>query len=320
MNKYLKLINQIEFLKFKKEDDYKINLSNTNSLMRKDELIEYNLNRNYNIEKLNKIFKDAQDDKKVLKFSDSINEKKPSAYMRDKFLGITLHSNFHISRSEASRYEFWNSIMFQVSEAQNYLSLRRDSDISSALKKVLVTNGTSLMVTNNISSPWWIVEMSRNGDNYDLSEVAFNQKSNFYQRWFNSNALHSSILTISFLTYLEKKDWKKCLEGKDGKEYDLMRTFVDNNSKEAIRRQIAINLQTVLNDHISSNEYLNNIDNLEINQNDDNYKDWLESDKNIGPKDFKVKKEIIAALEKEFDLVLDIYMKNPQFSNEIDEE
>lgn len=99
-----------------------------------------------------------------------------------------------------------------------------------------------------------------------------------------------------------------------------MRTFVDNNSKEAIRRQIAINLQTVLNDHISSNEYLNNIDNLEINQNDDNYKDWLESDKNIGPKDFKVKKEIIAALEKEFDLVLDIYMKNPQFSNEIDEE
>ena len=200
MNKYLKLINQIEFLKFKKEDDYEINLSNSNSFMRKDELIEYNLNRNYDIEKLNIIFKDAQDDKKVLKFSDSVNEKKPSAYMRDKFLGITLHSNFHISRSEASRYEFWNSIMFQVPEAQKYLALRRGSDISSVLNKLLITNGTSLMVTNNISSPWWIVEMSRNGDNYDLSEVAFNQRSNFYQRWFNSNALHSSILTISFLT------------------------------------------------------------------------------------------------------------------------
>jgi hypothetical protein len=320
MKKYLQLVNQIEFLKFKKEDGYVINPSNSNSSMRKDELVEYNLDRNYDIEKLNTIFKDAQNDKKVLKFSNSEGQKKPSQYMRDKFLGVTLHSNFHISRSEASRYEFWNTMMFQVPEAQNYLSLRRSGDINSILKKLLVTNETSLMVTNNISSPWWIVEMSRNGDSYDLSKVAFDQKSNFYQRWFNSNALHSQILTISFLTYLEKKDWKKCLEGKDGKEYDLMRTFVSNNSKEAIRRQIAINLQTVLNDHISSNEYLNNIDNLDISQNEENYKEWLESSKNIGPKDFQVTKEIIDTLEKQFDLVLDIYMKNPHFSNEIDEE
>ena len=318
--KNLKIVNQIEFLKFKTVDDYEINISDKNILMREDELIEYNLNREYDIDKLNQIFKDAQDDKKVLKYCTLPSSSKVKEYMRDMYLGIALHSQFHISRSEASRFEFWNTIIFQVPEAKKYLAKRGDRDIQEAIKHYTVLNPTNLIVTNVISAPWWVVEMSRNGDDYELSKVAFEQTTTFYSRWFNSTALHNQILTIAYLTYLHKKDWKNCLDGKSGKEYDRMRSYVDDNTEKGIRRQISINLQKVLNDHISTNEYLNNIVNLDIGQNDKNYAEWLNSSKKTGPKDFKVGDKIINTLEKEFDLVLDIYMKNPNFSSEIDEE
>lgn len=316
----LKIVNQIEFLKFKKEDGYEIDISNKNIFMREDELIEYNLNREYDIDKLNKIFIDAQDDNKILKFCNLPSSTKVTKYMRDMYLGITLHSHYHISRSEASRFEFWNTIIFQVQEAKKYLAKRGNKDTQDAIKHFVVLNPTDLIVTNVISAPWWVVEMSRNGDNYELCKVAFEQTTTFYSRWFNSSALHNQILTIAFLSYIHKKDWKNCLDGKSGKEYDRMRSYIEKNTEKGIRRQISINLQKVLNDHISTNEYLNNIVDLNINQNDNNYIDWLNSNKKTGPKDFIVGDKIINSLEKEFDLVLDIFMKNPNFSNEVDEE
>ena len=316
----LKIIKQIEFLKLKKENDYEINLGNPYVYMEEEELIEYNLNRKYSIKTLNKIFKDAQDPNKVKKFlgiTDFGRDKKNSL---DLYIGIKLHSLFHISRSEASRYEFWNSILLQVEEARNYLKSRNSklSENSEIFDKYIVLGETDMFVENRISSPWWIVEMTRNGDDYTISQYAFKLTSNFYNRWFNSSAFHNPILTLSFINFLENKDWLNCLQGKDGKEYKAMQDFVNlpSTTESTIRRNIAVNLQTVLNDHISSNEYLNKINDVNIKYDEQAYRKWLDTNSEGGPKDFKISKKILESLNEEFEHVLDLYYKFPYFGPE----
>lgn len=315
----LKIIKQIEFLKLKKEE-YKINLENPYIYMQEDELIEFNLNRNFDIERLNKIFKDAQDPIIVMKYLGIKEFGRNEKNSRDMYIGLKLHSNFHLSRSEASRYEFWNSVLLQVEEARNYLNTRNSKSLETheLLKKYLVFNDGDMFIENRISSPWWIVEMTRNGEDYSVSKMAFKLTSNFYNRWFTSPAFHNPILTLSFIYFLENKNWLKCLDGKKGKEYKNMQDYINlpSTTELSIRRNISVNLQTVLNDHISTNEYLKKINKIKIDYDEEAYKEWLENSNEVGPKDFKIDKKVFHSLEEEFELVLDLYYKDPYFGNE----
>ena len=82
-----------------------------------------------------------------------------------------------LSPAEASRPELWNSIIFEIPEAKEYIEFRINFGTTKIKKlkrsDLFLKQSSQVHNLNKISGPWWVVELTRNGKNYQSSKNAF---------------------------------------------------------------------------------------------------------------------------------------------------
>ncbi len=272
-------------------------------------------------EKLSKLFRDAREPKLIRKFNglsenDTLTEKHT-----DKYIGINLHKTIHISRVQASRFEFWNSIILQVPEYVEFVKWRsskaENQSNNEIIKNSLILEEKQLIDFHYLAGPWWLTEMTRNGSDYSTTKKAFDLTSNFYRRWTLRTEMHINYIFISLIEFLSNIKWKNSLENlNEDYIHEYIKIFINEFNETAIAREINVNLLVALTEYLSTNEYLLSLPESIHNINYENYNKWLNSEKIEGPDDFKYSKSEISKFNKEFQKILSIYFRNPKFTTE----
>ena len=271
----LSIIKQIKLQRAVTHVDInKFNLDN-DFLYEKDaqELYEIGLQRKINTEGIDKIFLDAMDLAKLRKFWDI--EEVTEVHL-DGYIGIHLHNLLRLSTSEASRPEVWNSIIFQISNAREYISFRKNhgkqEDKELGLSDIFLKNSTDVHNKNKLAGPWWVVELTRNGSDYSSAKNAF-FATYFTDRYMTMNFMHYRQIAIAMANYFHNKS--------DARELLATKDQLGNPS-----------FSNTINDYlISRNDYESAFENISYNQ--ENFLVWQLSKKkstivNDGPNDFKV--------------------------------
>ena len=180
------------------------------------ELNEIGLKRQINIEDLEKIFSNAMDPSKLRKFWD-IEE--ITAVHLDGYIGIHLHNALRLSTAEASRPELWNSIIFQISNAKEYINFRINHGLNEikelSLSDIFLKNSMDVHNKNKRAGPWWVVELTRNGSDYKSAKNAF-FATYFTDRYMTMNFMHYRQFAIGMANYFNSKsDARELLATKD---------------------------------------------------------------------------------------------------------
>ena len=99
-----------------------------------------------------------------------------------------------LSPAEASRPELWNSIIFEIPEAKEYIEFRINFGTTKIKKlkrsDLFLKQSSQVHNLNKISGPWWVVELTRNGKNYQSSKNAFLCTTYFTDRYMTMNLMH----------------------------------------------------------------------------------------------------------------------------------
>ncbi len=285
----LKIIKQINLIRNLNEDNFKDFRPDEKSFYEDDSklLHEIGLSRAISIKEIDKIFLNAMDPNIVRKFW-SVNE--ITEVHLDGYIGINLHHFLRLTISEASRPELWNSIIFQTSEAMEYIDYRKSfaSKIQKDLKlsDVFLKQSSQVHNLNRISGSWWVVELTRNGQSYESSKNAFLCTTYFTDRYLTMNLMHLRQIGIGMANYFVNNDQAR----------DLLAT----------RDKVGDNPQfsATLNDFLAANNFESDFVNVELDF--DNFSKWQNSHRkksilSDGPNDFKVTDKELAKVYKLFD-------------------
>lgn len=250
------------------------------------ELFEIGLQREINTDGLDKIFSDAMDLSKLRKFWD-IEE--VTAVHLDGYIGINLHHFLRLSTAEASRPELWNSIIFQISNVKDYISFRINhglqEDKELGLSDIFLKNSMDVHNKNKLAGPWWVVELTRNGNDYSSAKNAF-FATYFTDRYMTMNFMHYRQIAIGMANYFHSKS--------DARELLATKDQLGNPS-----------FSNTINDYlISSNDYEITFENISYNYK--KFADWQISKKksyilNDGPHDFQVSEKELKKVYTLFD-------------------
>lgn len=328
MKDNLKVINIEKFYEINEEPtDYNFDVKNfdeASDFCTEDELDLKGINFLPSKERITKLLNDACNPDLVRKFNNLPKSKKLSEMHFDKYLGINLHQTIHISRVQASRFEYWNSMILQIPEFVDYAKARKNGSLKNTdneiKKESLVLKEADLLDFHILATPWWVTEMTRNGNDYSTSIKTFDLTSVFYRRWSLRTELHINYIYISLIEFLSDKKWKDCLKDIDESEIDeKMKILVEKFDEITIRREVAINLLTALTEYLSTNEYLLALPETIHEINYKNYDSWLSNKKLEGPNDFKYTKADIEKFESQFEKILLTFYKNPVLTKDIKE-
>jgi len=324
MEDNLKIINIEKFYEINEEPtDYNFDVKNfdeASDFCTKDELNLKGINFLHSKKTISKLLQDACNPDLVRKFNNLPKSKKLSEMHFDKYLGINFHKTIHISRVQASRFEYWNSMILQIPEFIEYAKVRQKSTFENKAdnqikEESLVLNEAGLLDFHILATPWWVTEMTRNGNDYSTSIKTFDLTSVFYRRWSLRTELHINYIFISLIEFLSNKKWKDCLKGVDENEInEKMKILVEKFDEIMIRREVAINLLTALTEYLSTNEYLLALPETIHEINYKKYDSWLSNKKFEGPDDFKFTKAEIEKFESQFEKILLTFYKNPVFT------
>ena len=329
MEDNLKIINIEKFYEINEEPtDYNFEVKNfdeASDFCTEDELDLKGINFLSSKKRISKLLNDACNPDLVRKFNNLPKSKKIEPMHMDKYLGINFHKTVHISRVQASRFEYWNSMILQIPEFIKYAEKREKSKFENNTdnqikKESLVLDEAGLLDFHILATPWWVTEMTRNGNDYSTSIKTFELTSVFYRRWSLRTELHINYIFISLIEFLSDKKWKDCLKGVNDNEInEKMKSLVEKFDESTIKREVAINLLTALTEYLSTNEYLLALPGTIHEINYTNYNSWLSNNKFEGPDDFKFTKEEIEKFESQFEKILLTFYKNPVFTKKINE-
>ena len=142
-----------------------LQLLESDLLDNKDSLSRIGLEREINIDGLKDLVNNVQDLELVAKFGGKKLKKSENldAYYIDMYFGINLHNILKISRAEASRSEFWNSLSV-CKEMKEYLIFRNKHVKLSVVDKLkpnsfFIYGQPDLVVENHLARPWWATEL-----------------------------------------------------------------------------------------------------------------------------------------------------------------
>ena len=198
--KNLKILNQKKLINNINKSNMFDYVPDESDYLNNKKIIEFGLGRIINIQNLSNIFESALDNTLVKDFSGGID---PTHF--DCFLGINLHYELRLSRSEASRPELWNSIIFQIPAAKEYIVGRGKKfteKFEPKLSNFLISGIQDLHRHNFISSAWWITELTRNGSDYDYSKKAFNCSRYLAERFGTLNYFHNPLFALATVEFL----------------------------------------------------------------------------------------------------------------------
>lgn len=285
----------------------KIEIPETLYCEKAEELSEIGLERIIAIDKLDKIFIDAQDSAKVRQFwGESGNDTKPRAWQTDGYLGVHLHNYLRLSQSEASRPELWNSIVAQSAEARKYISYRDgvseeedgevksaseiEGDVANILKVLFVQNRGAIHQNHYLSGSWWIVEMTRNGKDYETSKNAFRCTTYFTRRWYLLDFMHNRILAVSISNYFS--EWNE----KGMNRWDQGDDVKPGNARTILATNKLGNPQfsNTIKDHLISSNIETKFKPLKINH--EKFIEWQKKRPTTtlkGPDDFNISKSML---------------------------
>lgn len=323
MTKRLRIVNIDKFFEINEEpSDFNLEIRNYDQVTdfySENELGQKGIISLPSLDKISKLLNEASDDNLIRKFNNLSSSQKVDPMHRDKYLGVNFHKTIHISRVQASRFEFWNSIVLQVPEFIKYAKKRETKYENTSDKEIkqesLILNEAELLDFHILSSPWWITEMTRNGNDYSTSVKTFELTSVFYRRWTLRTEMHINYIFIALVEFLTKKKWKECLKDIDETIiHKNMKILIDILDETAIKREIAINLLTALTEYLSTNEYLLIIPESVHKINYENYQKWLYSESIEGPNDFKFSDLDIEKFSSQFEKILLTFYKKPIFT------
>lgn len=285
----LKIIKQIKLIRNLNEDNFRNLNPDEKYFYKKDSKVlhEIGLAREINVKDIKKIFLDAMEPNNVRKFW-GINEL--TEVHLDGYIGIKLHHFLRLTTAEASRPELWNSLIFQIPEAIEFIDFRKSFKLNSPkelkLSDVFVKQSSQVHNLNRISGSWWVVELTRNGESYKSSMNAFLCTTYFTDRYMTMNLMHLRQIAVGMANYFVKNDQAR----------DLLAT----------RDRVGDNPQfsATLNDFLASNNFESSFVNIESDYN--NFSKWQTSKRkqnilNDGPKDFKVTDRELTKVFKLFD-------------------
>ena len=253
------------------------------------ELIEIGLSRKISIKYIEEIFLKAQDLEEVRKFW---NIKEVTPVHLDGYLGINLHHFLRLSPAEASRPELWNSVIFETPEARDYVNFRINfgSTKTKRLKRndLFLKQSSQVHNLNKISGPWWVVELTRNGEDYQSSKNAFLCTTYFTDRYMTMNLMHYRQIAIGMANYFYKDDNAR----------DLLATRDPLGNPQ---------FSATLNDYLVSKNI--EIEFKNIQHDFDKFIVWQNSKKNSnivkdGPRDFKVSTKELDKVYRLFDTLI----------------
>lgn len=285
----LKIIKQIKLIRNLSDDSFNDFKPDEKSYYEDDSkgLHEIGLSRLIDIDGIEKIFQDAMDPSIVRKFWD-IHEL--TEVHLDGFVGIKLHHFLRLSTAEASRPELWNSIIFQVPEARQFIDYRKSfkSKVPKNLKlsDLFLKQSSQVHNLNRISGSWWTVELTRNGKNYQSSMNAFLCTTYFTDRYMTMNLMHLRQIAIGMANYFVGNDQAR----------DLLATRDRNGDNPQF--------SATLNDYLATNNFESQFINIEINH--ESFTKWQGSRRNSkiindGPDDFNVTDKELDKVYKLFD-------------------
>ena len=82
---------------------------------------------------------------------------------------------FEIKSCWVSGAELWNSIIFEIPEAKEYIEFRINFGTTKIKTKEerFIKQSSQVHNLNKISGPWWVVELTRNGKIINLQKMHF---------------------------------------------------------------------------------------------------------------------------------------------------
>ena len=281
-----KLINNINNLNM---FDY---VPDESDYLNNKKIIEYGLGRDINIENLSNIFEQALDNSLVKNFSGGID---PTHF--DCYLGINLHYELRLSRAEASRPELWNSIIFQIPAAKDYIVGRGKKfteKFEPKLSNLLISGIQDLHRHNFISASWWITELTRNGSDYDYSKKAFNCSRYLAERFGTLNYFHNPLFALATVEFLHNFE-------------DRVKPPGIISRRDALSKSpnFGVSIKDFMLSRNTESIYKHaNYSQLEFSK-------WQESKKRnfndvLGPNDFNIEKSEINKVVKEFESLASI--------------
>ena len=206
----------------------------------------------------------------------------------DTYVGVYLHHYLGITRAEASRPEFWNSLVMSDSLILEYCIFRsqfgRTKPQKVKLSYFIVEQEQNLIIQHLLARPWWSVELTRNGGDYSTSIDSSALGSMYTRRWGTMSLMHNKLFALSSSKLLLETDWPK----KKGKY-------------PSGRRYAIQNLPPIMNNFAATNNFdktfsINEPDNLDAydNWNKKRYKEFKDKINLLfGPEDIQIKQSSI---------------------------
>lgn len=262
------------------EDFYEKKYDEEDYIVSQKELKNIGLEREINISGIEKIVKNVKDKKKLEQFLGKKIEGDPDVVLVDMYFGIHIHNLLKLSRAEASRTEFWNSLALNPNILE-YLQFRSElwrKEPPKLKKNYFFTYGLSdFVVGNHLARPWWATELSRNGKDYSTSIEAFLQTEIFIMRWNNMDLMHNKLLALTVIDFLSTTKFNIAM------------------------REVRLHFRRAVNDYAASGSF--NIDFANnINVRYEKFKEWQNSkydeNKIEGPDDFHVSNSLIKEKSK----------------------
>ena len=163
-----------------------------------------------------------------------------NGYLLDTYIGVYLHHYLGINRAQASRPEFWNSLLLVDELILDYCIFRsqfaRKKPQKVKLSYFIVEGEQNLIVEHLLARQWWAVELFRNGKNYPSAIEALSLGSMFTRRWGPMSLIHSKLFGLASANLLLKTSWPKKLgKYKDGRRYAIQNLPVIFNNYAATK-------------------------------------------------------------------------------------
>lgn len=241
-------------------------------------LSKFGLERPINIEGIINLVENVQNKETVAKFAGKNLNKNENLdpYYIDLYFGIHLHNILRLTRAEASRSEFWNSLSMNqsIKEYLNFRNTYSEARIVDKLKanSFFIYGQTDLVVENHLARPWWATELSRNGASYETSIDAFKQTQMYTMRWNLMTLIHNKLFSLSVINFLTNQKFK--IGRRDTLEY----------------------LGRVMNDYAASKRFSLDFENY-VKENEDKFSEWQSEEFNPkkleGPNDCYFSESII---------------------------
>lgn len=212
-----------------------------------------------------------------------------NGYLLDTYVGVYLHHYLGINRAQASRPEFWNSLVLADELILEYCIFRSQFGRRKKPQKVklsyfIVDQEQNLIVEHLLARQWWAVELFRNGKNYASAIEALSLGSMFTRRWGPMSLIHNKLFGLASANLLLKTSWPQKLGTyKDGRRYAIQ------------------NLPVIFNNYAATRNFDKDFRINEV-ENPDSYSSWKEKrfqkfenkiSKLFGPDDIEIKNSSI---------------------------